>query len=120
MTPRATIDPLLLVDDDSATALLLISRSHFTTQMTFSSVELISRLPGIVTYLPDRRTPRRSALGHPPLDAHRSIPYDPADLIRQSERIKVCAEESARGGNDPEGVRAEAQARRAGRLHLLA
>jgi L-rhamnose mutarotase len=43
-----------------------------------------------------------------PLDAHQSIPYDPADLHRKSRRLAPCAEESPRDRNDPEGVRSQA------------
>ena len=51
MTPRATIDPLPVIPDDSATGLLLIS--HLTSRRDSRSDDRTdsTRLLGIVTYL---------------------------------------------------------------------
>src|SRR5215204_7166475 len=60
ITPRATIDPLPLLADDSATGLLL---SSTTSRLTISSVGLTPSLAGILTYLPVQRIAQSFLLG---------------------------------------------------------
>src|SRR5215218_2337730 len=118
MTPRATIDPLPLLPEDSATVLLLISYRDATEAQLGRADDTPFR-NRCISFGVAHPVARRTRIASP-LDAHRVISYDPVVLHRQSWRIPSCAEESPRGGNHPKGVRPQAQAGRVERLHLLA
>src|SRR3712207_7183583 len=84
MTPRATIEPLLLLPDDSATGLLLRS-SHVAPRLTLGAIGLIdaSSWNRYISSAPAHPAARRAP--DSPLDAHPPIPYDLAD--RKSTRL---------------------------------
>src|SRR5215217_5308314 len=93
MTPRATIDPLPLLAEDSATGLLLISTRGVTD---FQVGQADYPLSAIVTYLPGQRTPPPGASGG--LRSGRP----PGHLVRSDRPSStIVAHDDMRGGVSP-------------------